>query len=181
MKIHHHASGFTLLELLVLISVVSIVALASVSGFSSLLENIRMDNAVNNLVHSFHLARQQSHLSGSHVSVCKSMDGYQCHNSAAWHDGWVIFANHDRDDPPVIDPGEPIFSATKPPKNVLISANRQAFHIRPFGRRSTNGTFTYCSKNGSGRTRRTRSVIVSYTGKPRLGTTAINGACGQGI
>jgi type IV fimbrial biogenesis protein FimT len=164
MDSHGHTCGFTLLELLVVIATVAIITTLSVSGFSALLENIRMDNGVNNLLHSFHLARQKSHLNGFDVTVCKSRDGHQCHNSAEWHDGWVVFGNRDSDDPPDIDPGEPVFSTTPALRNLHISANRQAFHIRPFGRRSTNGSFIYCPGKSSSRS---RSVIVSYTGKPR--------------
>jgi type IV fimbrial biogenesis protein FimT len=166
-------SGVTLIELLTVLAVSSIVATLSVSGFSTLLSKARMDSAVNGLVHSLQMARQISRTMGTTVTVCKSMDGQNCDNGADWHDGWLLFANLDDDTPPQIDPDEVVLEVHESVRNLEISANRRAFVMRPFGRRSTNGTFTYCDGRGASHA---QAVIVSYTGKPRK---SISGAGGQ--
>ena len=105
--------------------------------------------------------------------MCRTLDGQRCDNRAAWHDGWLLFANTDGDDPPQIDPAETVLEAHPAVRNLHISANRRAFIMRPFGERSTNGTFTYCDSRGADHA---QAVIVSYTGKPRK---SISDAGGQ--
>ena len=46
-----------------------------------------------------------------------------------------------------------------------ITANRRLFEFRPFGRRSTNGTVTFCDRRGA---EQARAVVVSFTGRPRV-------------
>lgn len=173
MNILPRISGVTLIELLIVLGVFAILAMLSVSGFSTLLSKARMNSAVNGLVHSLHMARQISRTMGTTVAVCKSMDGQYCDDGADWHDGWLLFANLDDDTPPQIDPDEDILEVHEPVKNLRISANRHAFVMRPFGRRSTNGTFTYCDGRGANHA---QAVIISYTGKPRK---SFNDAAGQ--
>ncbi|MGI9291787.1 MAG: GspH/FimT family protein [Gammaproteobacteria bacterium] len=164
MKYQKRMWGITLLELMILILISASLASLSVPGFTFMKEKFRMNNSVNNLVHALHLARQKSRLNGTVISLCKSLTGDQCNNDAEWHDGWLVFGNTDADDPPVVDAGEPVYVSTLQSGTIRISANRQAFHIRPFGRRSTNGTFRYCSSRKSVQH---QAVIISYTGKPR--------------
>jgi len=176
MKNIHAYRGFTLPEFLVLVTVLTILANLSVSGFTTLRNKFRMDNSINHLVRAFHLARHKSRLDASVVTVCKSRDGSQCHNDANWNEGWVVFSNTDADNPPQIDPGEAVLSTAGKTVSLQISANREAFHIRPYGKRSTNGTFRYCSPTTA---IRQRAVIVSYTGKPRIEDSGFIKPCTQ--
>jgi type IV fimbrial biogenesis protein FimT len=164
--------GMTLIELLFGLVVLSILATLSISGFSSLLDAARMKSHVNSLVHSFHSARQISRARGTEVAVCKSADGQQCSTTGNWHDGWLIFSNLDQDNPPQLDPGEDVLEVHGSVTALNITSNRRSFSMRPFGKRSTNGTLIYCDRRGSGSA---RSVIVSYTGKPRMSSKDAGG------
>jgi type IV fimbrial biogenesis protein FimT len=157
--------GMTLIELLIGLAVLSILVSLSVSGFSTLLDAARMNSHVNNLVHSFHTARHISRAKGTEIAVCKSPDGQQCTTAGNWHDGWLIFANLDQDNPPQVDPGETLLEVHESVDALNITSNRRSFSLRPFGKRSTNGTLIYCDRRGS---KAAKSVIVSYTGKPRV-------------
>ena len=84
--------------------------------------------------------------------------------TALGDDGWLVFANLDRDDPPQVDEGEPIVLAHAPASRIHIRANRDAFTFRPFDLRATNGTVVFCDERGS---EHARAVIVSPTGRPR--------------
>lgn len=164
--------GMTLIELLIGLATLSMLVMLSVPGFSTLLASARMNSQVNSLVHSFHTARQISRARGVDVAVCKSSDGRQCTTNGNWHDGWLIFANADRDHPPQLDPDETLLEVHEPVRQLDISANRHAFILRPFGKRSTNGTFVYCDRRGS---KSARSIIISYTGKPRSSNKSASG------
>ncbi|MCP3999339.1 MAG: prepilin-type N-terminal cleavage/methylation domain-containing protein [Gammaproteobacteria bacterium] len=157
-------AGMTLIELLIGLAVTSILITSSVSGLSTLLAETRMNSHVNSLVHSFHSARQISRVKGTEIAVCKSTNGKQCTANSSWHDGWLIFANLDQDNPPQKDPGETLLEVHESVRPLNISSNRHAFIMRPFGKRSTNGTLVYCDQRGS---QSAKAIIVSYTGKPR--------------
>ena len=80
--------------------------------------------------------------------------------------------NIDADTPPRVDPGERVLDVGGPFASGTITANRQVFRFRPFETRSTNGTLTFCDRRG---VERSRSVVVSYTGRPR----SVRGAAGD--
>ena len=168
----YYSSGFTVAELLVSLAISAILASLTFSGFTQLVASMRIHSNVNNLVHVLHLARQTAWQHGNDVVLCASANHLQCDPAADWHEGWLLFSNFDRDNPPQRDPNEPIHQIGQPAQNLEISANRRAFVMRPFSRRSTNGTLAYCD-------RRTpvagKAVIVSYTGKPRISATYPNG------
>jgi type IV fimbrial biogenesis protein FimT len=164
MKRKNQQLGMTLVELLFALSVLSVLVSLTTAGFSTLRSQIRMNNGVNGLVHSFHMAKQQSH-TGATASVCKSMDGIQCMHDSDWSDGWLVFLNLDNDDPPFIDAGETVLEVHESVRPLSLASNRASYSMRPPGRRSTNGTLIWCSPDARVAP---RSVVVSYTGKPRV-------------
>ena len=164
MKNKNQQLGVTLLELLFAVTILSVLVSLALPSFSTLREQTRMNNGVSNLVRSFHLAKQHSN-AGALTSVCKSMDGQQCTDGFDWSDGWLVFLNFDGDEPPHIDPGEIVLEVHESVSPLRVSSNRAAYSLRPSGRRSTNGTLTWCSPNERVDS---RAVVVSYTGKPRV-------------
>lgn len=167
------SSGFTLLELLVTLAVAALLLAVAVPAFASLVLDARLTAAVNQVVHGVHVARHESLKSGADVVLCRSTSGRQCVHAGGWHTGMIIFLNRDRDDPPRVDPGEPILQSGGALPLSAILANRRAFVFRPWSR-SVNGTLTFCDRRG---TPRARAVVVSYTGRPRATSAAVaNGA-----
>ncbi len=158
-------AGFTLVEMLAVLLLLAELATSGVPAFTDLLLKARMTAQVNRFVHGVHLANQTAHQALAQVALCKSADGLQCGHSMDWHDGWIVFVNHDGDNPPRVDPGERILNVGAAFQSGLIDANRAHFVFRPFETRSTNGTLTFCDRRGPAESRR---VIVSYTGRPRV-------------
>ena len=160
------ASGFTLVELIVTMMVAAVVLSLAVPAFGEIGLNARRTVLVNTLVRDVHLARSETHKQARTVSVCASDGGRQCALSGnSWDRGWLIFVNLDGDDPPRVDPGEPVLYARTGFGHGRLTSNRRAFHFRPFNRRSTAGTLVYCDRRGSPAA---RAVIVSVTGRPRV-------------
>ena len=164
--------GLTFLELIVAIGIVALVVAWGAPGVRRLLLDARMAGAVNALVHVVHLARQEAHKDLRDVVVCRSETGDDCAGIGDWASGWIAFINHDRDDPPVVDPGEPVLHATQRQALVSVSSNRRAYVLRPFPLRATNGTVVFCDERGSAHA---RAVIVSYTGRPRVSARTAGG------
>jgi type IV fimbrial biogenesis protein FimT len=156
--------GLSLFELLLVLAMLAVLGLVAVPGLGTLLAANRLSAEVNRFVHAVHLARQQAHTRGAPVALCKSPNGRQCRHDADWSEGSLVFVNSDADEPPIVDPGEPILTVHDRFAGGRISANRTAFSLRPFGKRSTNGTLLFCATAGRVPP---RAVIVSYTGKPR--------------
>ena len=94
--------------------------------------------------------------------LCQSRDGVRCETGIGWQHGWILFRNDDSDHPPQLDPGEQIEQRTSTAADLRISANRQAFVMRPFGKRATNVTLRICGTSPGG-----TALIVSSTGKAR--------------
>lgn len=160
----HDQAGFSLPELLLVSLMAGVLATIGVPAFRNLLLDARMVAQVNRLVHGIHLARQEAEKHGADVALCRSTDGRRCDHTQPWQSGFIVFVNRDRDDPPQVDAGEPVLQSTPAWPAGVITANRNAFIFRPYGKRSVNGTVTLCDHRGPGAA---KSVIVSYTGRPR--------------
>lgn len=156
-----------MIELVVLLAVASILAAAGIPALRGLILDVRMTRQVNAFVRSIHLAKQEAHKQTRYVAICKSPDGRQCRHGAAWRDGWIVFVNSDRDEPPQVDSGERVLQVIARYEDGGIAANRSSFVFRPFQIRSTNGTVVFCDSRGH---EASKAIVVSYTGRPRLVT-----------
>ena len=165
--------GLTLIELLLTLTVVAIIALAGVPVFRDMQLNQRMTARINGFVHTVFMAKQTAHTRLSEIVICKSPSGRACNHRANWSDGWLLFDNADRDNPPTIDEGEAILATWPGFPYGNIRANRRAFIFRPFEIRSTNGTLVFCDSRGPAFA---KAVIISYTGRPRIALTRADGS-----
>jgi hypothetical protein len=78
--------------------------------------------------------------------------------------GWLVFANQDRDQPPQVDPDEPVLRTYAGWPAGRITANRPAFSFRPVTQSGVNGTVLFCDAGGS---TAARAIVISQTGRPR--------------
>ena len=101
------------------------------------------------------------------VSLCPSIDAVSCKPGKDWSSGWLMFANHDGDEPPQIDAGEPLLQVHTVGENTRITANRRGFTLRATQKRATNGTIVVCDE---ARRIPAKALVVSYTGRPRVAT-----------
>ena len=161
----NRATGLTVLELLVALSVIGILATLGIPTFRDLILDLRMTSQINSFVHAIHLAKHEAYKRVAPVALCKSNNGTQCTDDRHWHEGWIVFVNRNRKEPPRVDPGEPILAVYSAYKAGLITGNRRSFVFRPFEIRSTNGTLSFCDQRGP---EHARAVVVSYTGRPRV-------------
>ncbi len=164
-------TGFSLFELLLVSLLASVLAVFAVPAFGNLLLDAGMVTQVNRYVHGMHIARQEAEKYGTDVVLCRSVDGRNCNHSQTWQSGFIVFVNRDRDDPPQVDAGETLLQSAPAFDGGVITANRSAFVFRPYGKRSVNGTLTFCDRRGPGAA---KSVIVSYTGRPRTTVASID-------
>lgn len=96
--------GFTLVELLVVMTIGAILVAAAIPSMQWLISTTRTSNGTNSLVASFELARSEAIRRGTIVSVCRTLNpnaapaALACSNAAGagfaagdWGSGWVTF------------------------------------------------------------------------------------------
>ena len=164
--------GFTLLELLTTVLILGVLVSLAVPAFSKSLARSRQSAEINALFHAFYLARKESIRRRVLVSLCPTQDGRSCSPGRDWSDGWLLFENGERSDPPVRATGAPLILAHSVNEGVRITANRRGFTSRGVRKRATNGTLIFCDP---GRRIAARALVVSYTGRPRVAERRRNG------
>ncbi len=87
--------GFTLLELLVVLSLVAALAGLSVPSLSALWLRRCVQAAGEALVADLRMARNEALHRGATVAVCSSADAQTCSVGAAWAGGWIVFVDTD--------------------------------------------------------------------------------------
>lgn len=89
--------GFTLVELLVVLSILAILLAIVVPDYARFVNLNRLAGATNDLVSAFHLARSEAIKRGVRVSVCASSDPMAsppaCDAAADWQQGWLVFVD----------------------------------------------------------------------------------------
>lgn len=84
------SSGFTLVELLIVIVVVGIAAGIGLPSFTPMISKVRLDGEINALISGLNFARSEAQKRGLPVSVCPSTDGATCASGTSWTAGWIV-------------------------------------------------------------------------------------------
>jgi type IV fimbrial biogenesis protein FimT len=144
---HSRAQGFSLLELMVVLSVVAILLAIGVPGFQSLRENLQLSTTVNAFLSAVNLTRSEAIHRGARVDLVPR-------NGANWQQGWVVFIDENRNQMPDGDEQVIVWHG---PVSGNIAINSQF----------SDSTKPYLAYNGSGRTR-----THSSNQSPQLGTVS---------
>lgn len=152
-------TGFTLLELLVVIALAAVVAALAIPALDRALLNARRAATMESLVRAAWFARTEALRRGRPVLLCASAGSTQCVSAPdAWSGGWLVAA---ADTPAVaLRRGPGVGDA-----RARLIANRSLFSFEPYDRRSTNGTLAWCDNRGDAAA---RAVVIAPTGRPRL-------------
>lgn len=155
-------SGFTLMELIIILAIVAILASMAAPSFSNIIQTNRMSTQYNELLGTLSLARSEAVKRGVSATVCKSDNGSSCGGS--WHEGWLAFVDIDRDG--VVDSGEEvvrIHSALSGGNTLVFARNRVTYDSDGLATGFT-GTFTLCDSRGD---TDSKGLVVSNTGRVR--------------
>jgi len=88
-------SGFTLIEMMVVLAIAVILTTTAVPSFQTFIQNNRMTTASHQFIASLNLARSEAVKHGKQVTICKSSDSANCTASNGWEQGWIIFVDED--------------------------------------------------------------------------------------
>jgi type IV fimbrial biogenesis protein FimT len=175
-------NGFTLLELIAALALGLLLLGLAVPAGAAWLQDARRTADVNGFVLAIQVARSEASKRGAAITVCATVDGHGCSDFAGGApSGWMVFVNADGAYPPARSGQEPLLFTHGIKMRGRISANRPYFEVRPPFQRSVNGTVVFCDARGVAAA---RAVIVSYTGRPRVASTAADGgplACAASV
>lgn len=113
------SQGFSLLELLVVISIVAILISVSVPAFTDIISNQQVKSERQSLYDALRLARAEAIKRGEIISVCPSDNNTSCSGgNSDWDKGWLIYANPDGDE--VVDNDEEVIIAYQQESSPVI-------------------------------------------------------------
>ncbi len=91
-------SGFTLLELMVVLAMIGVVGAIGVPAFKAMLVNSEVVDVTNEMRMSMKLARSSAIVKGKDAIMCSSSDGKTCTGlDGKWNKGWIVFLDLDND------------------------------------------------------------------------------------
>jgi type IV fimbrial biogenesis protein FimT len=88
--------GVTLIELLTALTVLGVLMAIAAPSFRQFTANSRTTAATNQLVTALNMARSEALRRSSNVVVCTSSNQATCSGSTDWVDGWIVFADLNR-------------------------------------------------------------------------------------
>jgi type IV fimbrial biogenesis protein FimT len=165
------STGFTLLEALVVLTLLAVLLGLVAPGLSGLRSRQQLQARAEDFWGSLMLARAQAVLLQQHVTVCAASAAGLCDAGGAWHDGWIVFADGNRNGQ--IEPGERVLLQRAAVAGVFIAGNSTVDHVMGYGAngRSENraggfqaGTIRICSPGQA----EGWQVVINAVGRPRL-------------
>jgi type IV fimbrial biogenesis protein FimT len=160
-------TGFTLMELMVVLNIAIILLMIGVPSFSAVIKNQKITTATNDFFMAINLTRSEAIRRGARVDLIPSDGG-------DWSKGWVIFV--DKNNNQIMDAGDEVIFTHGPLSRDL--AIRSAL---------TDSSKAYLAYTGTGRTRtnssgqtpqfgtisftldrKVRRIKLNFLGRPRL-------------
>ena len=86
-------SGFTIIELMIVIGIVAVLMSLAAPSFSNFVKNDRLTTQINTLVGHLAYARSEAILRAQPVGLCASSNGTAC--LGAWSEGWLLYVDAD--------------------------------------------------------------------------------------
>jgi len=117
-------SGFTMIELMVVVAIVATLTALAAPSFTPMLERWRARQAVEEMTATLYFARSEGVKRGGSVVIQKSGNTADCTLAAtntAWGCGWRVFFDADADG--IQDAGEPTLQTAPPPSNTEITVS----------------------------------------------------------
>ncbi len=161
-------TGFTLVELMVVLAIGAIVLSLAVPSFRSTIQNNRISTQANELVSTLQLARGEAIKRSRTITVCVSTDQATC-TGTNWVGGWIAFADVNANGS--VDAGDTLLtvSAALDGGSALTSA-ATFIQYQPSGFSNAASTFNLSIPGCIGN--EVRAVNVAATGRVGISRSA---------
>ncbi len=164
--------GFTLIELIIVLSIASILLSMAVPNYSAFVQDSLLTAQSNNFASALALTKSEAIKRSNRVTICPSTDGTSCTGGSVWSNGWVVFVNPNGDGS--IDAGEEILqvgSALSGGNTLAGARTRITFASNGFAMGFSDG-FSLCDRRGINYSKK---IILNNQGRTRFETGT--GAC----
>ncbi len=162
-------SGFTLVELMVVVAIAGMAMAFAIPAMGTFIKNERLVTQINTLVGHLAYARSEAVTRRQQIILCASNNMTSC-LGANWATGWILFI--DADNSSTFTAGEQVLraKATLEGSNTLISSTGTMiiYDNRGFSPNS-NGVFSLCDDRGA---TYVKSISITNTGRVRRGGSA---------
>lgn len=164
-----HQAGFTLIELMVVVTIAGILLAVSVPAFQDVINRAVVNSQARTLLAAVNYTRSEAIRRNSDVTLCASTDGSDC-NGGDWSEGWLVFADNNGDadgNAGSVDAGDEIFRVYDGPgSGSTVSFNRNTLEYDRMGfSRDTGATrqFVICPSDSNADN--AQGIDISLTGR----------------
>ncbi len=157
--------GFTLLELMIVLTLSAILLILGVPALQGFGANQRMSAAINALHTHLAFARHQAIRFNTDVVVCPGTLDSGCTGHLDWGQGWLVFSDLNGD--MSWQNLEPVHRQEPGLEQMVIHspASRRAIRFYPNGSApGSNGSITFCDHRGPAKARK---LVISNLGRVR--------------
>ena len=135
------SAGFTLVELLTVITIVAILVALGMPSYRNVTDSNRISGEVNGLLGDMQYARSEAIKEGQTVTVCSSANptaaAPTCSGATSWQSGWIVFSDPNSNQ--TVDANEPVLKVQRPfavgdtfnsaPATSAVTFNRECFAL----------------------------------------------------
>ena len=166
------SSGFSLIELLLALLLVATIVVFGIPTLYGFVESTRVRTQTREFATSVSLARSLAITTATPVIICASRDGTEC-NSKSWSDGWLIYADTDKNEQPSKQELVNFHQALPSPLSLVESKKSIKITFSFDGTLTTNFTFFLCGSSD----KRAGKISILATGRSRASQVAGSSAC----
>lgn len=169
-------SGYTLIELLIVLAVISILLASALPKFTAIIAQERSTILTNTIAGALAYARSEAILKQATVITCQSTNADTCNNSGSWHEGWIIFidtnGNKQREEDEKL---LRVYSAINNGTRAIFKGSagiKYYVKYKATGLAHPNGSFLICNPSiGTG-----KALIMAHSGRLRLSKKQTDGS-----
>ena len=170
-------SGFSLIEMLVVIAVLSILLAVSLPNFQNMIERSGTNSQAKLFLTTLNLARSEAIKRGGNVAICASTDGADC-SKGAWGEGWIVFFDANGNANGLagsVDAGDTLIRVfdSGGSANVTTLFNGDFFKYSALGFSATNDSRTLLICPASSKAANARSIVIGSSGRGRRVETGL--------